>query len=102
MNPPYSDHFAGHLRLAILRVLSELPGYKSNDSLLTSAVDALGVPATRDQVRTELAWLQEQRLVVTDEPGLIRLLIAVATERGLEVAAGRVQQPGVQRPSSRF
>ena len=98
----YHDHFASHLRLTILRVLSELPGYKSNDSLLTSAADAVGVPATRDQVRTELAWLAEQRLVITDEPGLMRLVIAVATERGLDVAAGRATVPGVQRPAPRF
>lgn len=97
----YGQHFAAHLRLTILRVLSELPGYKCNDSMLTDAADAVGVPATRDQVRTEIAWLAEQRLVTVTDPGLIPLTIATATERGLEAARGRVNVPGVQRPAPR-
>lgn len=96
----YHDHFAGHLRLTILRVLSEAPAYKVNDSLLTSACDAVGVPATRDQVRVQLAWLKEAGLVLLEEP-VTKLTIATATERGLDVAAGRAFVPGVQRPSPR-
>ncbi len=96
----YAPHFAAHLRLTILRVLAEAPAYKLNDSLLTSACDHVGVPATRDQVRTQLAWLQENGLVRIDRP-IAELTIATATERGLEVAAGRASAPGVQRPSPR-
>lgn len=96
----YRDHFAAHLRLTILRVLAEAPGYKANSSILTSAADGLGVPATRDQVRGEIAWLQEQRLLTSEEPAS-GLVVATATERGLDVAAGRATHPGVQRPSPR-
>lgn len=97
----YQEHFASHIRLAILRVLAELPDYKCNDSMLTDALDALGLPATRDQVRTEIAWLKEQSLVMTAEPGILKITIAVATDRGLEVARGRVMAPGVKRPTSK-
>lgn len=94
----YPDHFASHLRLTILRVLAEAPAYKVNDSLLTSACDHVGVPATRDQVRAQLAWLKEVGLVSLEEP-VVSLTIATATQRGLDVAAGRASAPGVQRPS---
>lgn len=96
----YGDHFAAHLRLTILRVLSEAPAYKLNDSLLTSACDAVGVPATRDKVRVQLAWLDEMGLVTLDDR-IKGLTIATATERGLDVAAGRATAPGVQRPTPR-
>lgn len=96
----YREHLASHLRLTILRVLAEAPGCKANSSILFNAADALGVPATRDQVRAEIAWLEEQRLVTSEEamPGLV---VATATERGLDVAAGRATHPGVQRPTPR-
>lgn len=96
----YPEHFAAHLRLTILRVLAEAPAYKANDSLLTSACDHVGVPATRDQVRTQLAWLEENGLVRLEKP-MESLTIATATERGLDVSAGRANAPGVQRPSPR-
>ena len=93
----YNAHFARHVRLAILRLLHEAPGYALNSSILTDAVGALGLAATRDQVRSEIAWLAEQRLVTSDElPG--GLMVATLTERGADVADGRAHVPGVQRP----
>ena len=93
----YAEHFAEHLRLTILRLLAELPAYSANSTVLAEAAASLGVPATRDMLRAEIAWLAEQRLVTTREaaPGLV---VATATERGLDVAAGRARVPGVQRP----
>lgn len=87
-----------HVRLALLRLLNEAPGYKANSSILTDFVLNMGLSATRDQVRTQLAWLREQGLVTTEEqlPGL---LVATATERGLDVANGLAHVPGVRRPA---
>ena len=94
----YTAHFARHLRLAILRLLAEAPGYALNSSILTDALGALGLAASRDQVRGEIAWLAEQGLSTTDElPG--GLLVATLTERGGDVASGRAHVPGVQRPT---
>lgn len=94
----YQMHFARHLRLAMLRLLAEAPGYALNSSILTDALAALGLSASRDLVRGEIAWLAEQGLATCDElPG--GLMIATLTERGGDVAAGRATVPGVQRPA---
>lgn len=98
----YGNHFSAHVRLAILKFLAAQPGHRANDSILTSILPDVGLTATRDQVRTELAWLAEQRLVVQEEPGPMKLIIIDITERGLDVAAGRAAVPGVQRPAPRF
>jgi Fe2+ or Zn2+ uptake regulation protein len=93
----YKAHFLSHLRLAILRLLAEAPGYSLNSSIITDAVAQLGLAATRDQVRGEIAWLAEQGLAASDDlPG--GLMVATLTERGGDVASGRAHVPGVQRP----
>lgn len=94
----YGKHFSEHMRIALLRVLVGAPACKANSSILHSAMDALGLTATRDQIRSELAWLAEQRLVTTAEPGA-GLVVATLTERGHDVAEGRTIAPGVQRPT---
>lgn len=86
-----------HLRLTILRILAQAPGYNANDSVLTDACRSLGFGATRDQVRTELQWLAEQGLIAVER--LEKLLVATATQRGLDVAHGHAVHEGVKRPS---
>lgn len=71
--------------LVLLRVLAEM-------------LDNFGHPATRDQVKTELAWLAEQGLMMLQEAGSVR--VATLTERGQDVAAGRAVVPGVKRPGA--
>lgn len=88
-----------HLRLVILRGLNELPGYESNESLLHHLASDYGIPASRAQVRGELAWLAEQGLVTTRE--IADLVIATLTEQGQSVATGRSIWPGVKRPGPR-
>ena len=95
----YGEYFSEHLRLTVLRVLAEAPAYTSNSSILHAAAQDLGLPATRDQVRTTLAWLKEQGLVdVQDAHGLV---VATLTERGLDVGEGRAHVPGIKRPAPR-
>lgn len=94
----YAEKHFEHVRLTILRVLAEAPGYSSNDSILTDAVNAMGLTCTRDQMRTNLAWLEEQRLVTLLKP-TPTLTVATITERGTDVAAGRSIIAGVHRPS---
>lgn len=88
----------GHVRLAILRLLDGQPGYCANDSVLHDAVNALGLSATRDQVRNHNAWLQEQRMVTMQLAGS-GLQVVTLTERGADVANGRSVIAGVQRPA---
>jgi repressor of nif and glnA expression len=95
----YQRTIQEHLRLTILRLLSEDPDYTLNDSLITDLTENYGFTPSRDQVRIELAWLKEQGLITTDDdPGIT---IAVLTERGLDVAKGRVIVPGIKRPTPR-
>lgn len=92
------ERWHAHLRLTLLRLLAEQPGYRSNSSILTQAADATaGFTVSRDQVRTELAWLAEQGLVTTSSV-VDGLIVATLSERGGDVAAGRAVVPGVQRP----
>ncbi|RHW17187.1 ArsR family transcriptional regulator [Sphingomonas gilva] len=92
------DAWLPHLRLTLLRVLANAPSYCANSSILAEAVGMMGLRASRDQVRSELAWLREQRLVTIEEPSPA-LLVACITERGLDVSSGASTVPGVQRPS---
>lgn len=94
----YVQHLDGHVRLAILRLLVDAPAYSANDSVLSQAVQAMGLACTRSQMRGHLSWLEEQRLVTLMHP-LVTLTVATVTERGGDVAAGRSRMQGVARPS---
>ncbi|MBI1321327.1 MAG: ArsR family transcriptional regulator [Candidatus Hydrogenedens sp.] len=84
-------------RLTLLRLLSEMPGYAANTSLLDDALVELGVPIGRDKVETEAAWLAEQDLVAREVKGPVTKL--TLTRRGRDCATGMVEVPGVKRPS---
>jgi hypothetical protein len=86
----------GYVRAAALRLLAELPEYRANDIVITDAVRALGLACTNDQMRGHMVWLEEQRLVTIADLGGVT--VATLTERGGEVAAGRSEIAGVQRP----
>ncbi|GLX86359.1 hypothetical protein tloyanaT_26120 [Thalassotalea loyana] len=86
-----------HYRLSILRALEAL-GYKSNDSMIQDACAAFHNVMSRDQVRSNLRWLQEQNLVSLEQVGDI--LNATLTTQGQDVANGRSFNDGVKRPSA--
>jgi hypothetical protein len=94
----YAEHFTSHIRLTILLILTEAPSYSANDSVLDTAVNGLGLSTTRDRIRTELAWLEEQGLLSRTEP-MQGVIVATISPRGKDVAEGRAQCPGVQRPA---
>lgn len=97
----YSETFQQHLRLSLLRVLDEQPQCKANSSVLHSAMEQMGFAASRDAVRGSLAWLAEQGLITLADTAMPGLSIAILTERGADVAAGRTRHPGVERPTPR-
>lgn len=92
----YRETLAADRRLVILKLLARSPAYTSNEHTLHAALPAFGHDVGLDLVRAELAWLDEQGLLSTDSPAGVAL--ARATQRGLDVAAGRSQHPGVKRP----
>jgi hypothetical protein len=101
MTKRYAEFLREERRLVLLRLLAELPEYRANSSTLYAGLDAMAVPATRDDVKTDLAWLAEQDLVTTVPIDGLPLVIATITVRGLDVAAGKAVVPGVKRPGPR-
>lgn len=94
----YLEHLREERRLVILRLLQELAGYTANSSIIASGLTHLGVPASRDQVHTELDWLAEQGLITQEDLG-IGVRTATLTARGGDVAQGLAIVSGVKRPS---
>ncbi|MGX2951701.1 VpaChn25_0724 family phage protein [Ursidibacter arcticus] len=83
-------------RLVILRSLAEA-GYDANESILSDCLDLYGHDISRDLVRNHLVWLEEQGLIQLErlKDGY---MVAKITQRGLDVAQGRVAVEGVKRP----
>lgn len=94
----FYDYTMGHARLAILRALTESVQNTANDSILAMEMERLGLPVTRDQLRGQLGWLEEQGLVRLKRP-TDSLIVVSLRERGADVAIGRAHVEGVQRPS---
>lgn len=85
-------------RLAILRFLSEAPGYELNLFVLKSALDATGHNVSSDTLGGDAAWLAEQGLATQETLAGGTITVLGLTPRGLDVAAGRARHPGVKRP----
>lgn len=83
-------------RLVILRILNESAGYTANESILDSSLDAIGHRVSRDVVKAELSWLEEQGLLSLQT--VINTQVATITQRGIDVAEGQAKHPGVKRP----
>lgn len=91
------DILLAQQRLAILRFLSEMPGYDLNDSTLQDSLEFIGIGISRDALRTQLAWLEEQSCITVKNLQSI-ITVATLTARGLDVAQGAAQVPGIKRP----
>lgn len=93
----FADLMTADRRLVILRILERAPGYTANSSILHSQLDHTGHRCSRDQVKGDVAWLEEQGLVKAEDVGFA--VVATVTDRGCDVALGRAIVPGVKRPS---
>ncbi|QUN06442.1 ArsR family transcriptional regulator [Shewanella yunxiaonensis] len=91
-----SEIRAEHQRLVILRSLADESGYQLNESIIHDILDAYGLDISRDGVRTQLTWLQEQGLVTIELVG--KTMVATITGRGEDVARGLARVPGIKRP----
>lgn len=97
-SPDFAERVAMHRRLALLQTLAAAPGSRANEALLQEVLESAGLSCSRDQVRTDLAWLRDQRFVVLDR--VADVYVAAITQAGQDVAAGRTTVPGVARPSA--
>jgi hypothetical protein len=94
----FADTLTEHRRLIILRALEDPKiGPTCNDSILQSICNEFGCRTSRDQVKTAVAWLEEQGLVKFKEQGTA--YVVTITGRGMEAATGLLTVPGVKRPS---
>lgn len=92
----YQETLAEHVRICILRLLSDIPDAEANNSILADQVQAFGLKTTRDFINLQLAWLNEQGLLRL-RPVTGTLSIATLTSRGLDVGLGHAAVPGVKR-----
>ncbi len=93
----YSDTLRAHRRLTVLTHLSGCAGYASNGEILRDVLNGVGIATSRDETVATLAWLDEAGLIdIEDFEGFV---LATATGRGVDVAAGHARHPGVKRPA---
>lgn len=94
----FASFLAEDRRLVILRVLADMPAYRTNSFLLSTLLAKFGHAPSSDQVKDDLAWLQDLQLVSVEVVESVH--IATLTARGADTAAGRVVVPGVKRPGA--
>ena len=97
------DIFTNDQRLVILRTLAE-DGYDANESILQDVLEAYGHNVSRDLVRNHALWLEEQGLVKIKriDTGKGEFFVLEISQRGLDVAQGRVIVHGVKRPAPKI
>jgi len=92
----YSEMETEDRRLVLLRALEKAVMYRANMFLLRDYAEAVGHTVSADRLAADLAWLKEQGLVTLHTAESVT--VATLTERGRDVATGRAEVPGVQRP----
>lgn len=92
----YENAVIADARLRVLCLLSAWPAYTGNETKLRAALaERFGHALWRDELRTELTWLDEQGLLTLQTPGGIYLV--TLNSRGQDVAKGISTVPGVAR-----
>jgi len=90
-----------HKRLSILLALNESAGFDLNDSIIRDVLKMYSLKSSRDQVRTELTWLEQQGYVTIEKLGQSDVWIAKITHAGIDVAEGNVVVHGIKRAGLR-
>lgn len=96
MTMNYAEFQTADRRLVILRALESAAQYRANAYLLRRYCDSVGHAVSADRMEADLSWLAEQGLV--DRVVSQDVTVVTATSRGLDVASGRAECPGVARP----
>lgn len=93
----YPDFETEGRRLVILRILSRRNQFTTNEySLNDELKGAYAHNISRDKLHGDLAWLEEQGLVITQQPRVG--WVATLTSRGADCAEGLASVPGVSKP----
>jgi hypothetical protein len=98
LKPNFAQCISQDRRLCILLALETVEGYCAPHPLLKSFLDSIGHRVSDETLLADLSWLAapEQRLLTVEKQSL--LMIATATQRGVDVAQGRAVVDGVKRP----
>ena len=89
------DVLASYRRLAILQVLNQDSDVRMNDVLLATVLKTQGQGAPLAVVRGDLAWLEAQGLLATDDlPGCT---VAILRRAGADIAEGLAGYPGIAK-----
>lgn len=91
----FAERLREDRRLCLLQALQAQNDYTAHEHLLRAALADAGHKISADELRTHLAWLDEQGLAIVSS-GQIR--IATLTLRGEDAATGAARLPGVARP----
>lgn len=87
---------AEHQRISILIALKESADYGANTSILADVLKRYAIGCSRDQLKTQLTWL-EQNGYVTLEKLSQNTWVARITQSGIDVAEGTVIAHGIKR-----
>lgn len=86
--------FAQDQRMLLLHFLAE-NNNSANDEVLQDCLQLYGHRISRDLIRTQLSWLEEQGLVTVGDCGYLR--IAKLTARGFDVSQNQATVEGVKK-----
>lgn len=98
MKKKYIELLAEDRRLVILRLLQETSGYKANESILDTAVNAIGHNCTREDIRADLRFLEKADCVSISYYA-DTVMIAQLLKRGQYVVEGKLNIEGIKSPA---
>ena len=84
-------------RIALLQILAGAGRRRANEAMLRAAARHVGHAVSADRLRTDLRWLEEQGTLALEEIGGV--LVATLTQRGVDVATGDAETPGIAPPA---
>lgn len=97
MHQSYQDFETEGRRLGILRTLARRNQFTTNEySLNDELKGAYAHHISRDTLHGDIAWLEEQGLVIAQQPRAG--WVVTLTARGADCANGLANVPGVSKP----
>ena len=91
LKQPHSNQLEKR-RLTILQRIAAKKDFRVDILNLQEELDKLGIKASYDRLRTDLAWLYEQGVIQLETGDL---WLAVLTRAGMDVVADRMWVPGI-------
>ena len=96
MSRQYSERAAEERRLIILQTVDESGQQQLNLGIVYNVLDEAGVPTTLADLRADVQFLTEQRLIETEAIAKGVTLLKL-TQLGAETSRGKRTHPGVLR-----